>query len=311
MKAEFKVRAWVTASAMVATLVLPACTTTSVSSGITKEGQVDGAVVFPDPAKSAWLREGTFPNIDELRKVMPGMSKEQLSLMLGRPHFREGAFGVREWDYIFNFRNTAGGADYSTCQYKVIFDNTAIARNFYWSPAACAGRLTMTKVAAAPVAPAAIDPPPIRIGVPSSPTERIEQAPTAKTAEPRRIQLSADVLFAFARANVNGLPGTRKELERVAAELRAMGRIGRLEIVGHTDRLGSAALNQRLSLARANNVGAYLNAHGVKGVETEVRGQGANAPLVDCKESGLSELIGCLAPNRHVEILAWAVEPAH
>ena len=53
------------------------------------------------------------------------------------PHFAEGMYGVREWDYTFNFRTGQGNA-FTTCQFKVIFDKDAVAQTFHWQPAACA-----------------------------------------------------------------------------------------------------------------------------------------------------------------------------
>ena len=93
--------------------------------------------MFPDIDKDATLKEGLFVNLANLRQVAPGMTKEQVYALLGRPHFKEGIGPVREWDYIFNFRNAADPA-HVTCQYKVLFDKNLKARNFYWLPASCA-----------------------------------------------------------------------------------------------------------------------------------------------------------------------------
>ena len=54
------------------------------------------------------------PNIESLRAVGPGVTKDQLYYLLGRPHFREGYAGVREWDYLFHFRVDGKVV---TCQY--------------------------------------------------------------------------------------------------------------------------------------------------------------------------------------------------
>ena len=67
----------------------------------------EDAVTFP-ARDEAWLKEGTFPNIENLRKMMPGLSKNQVYALLEEPHFSEGFFGVRKWNYIFNFRTGKG-----------------------------------------------------------------------------------------------------------------------------------------------------------------------------------------------------------
>lgn len=117
---------------ILAASVLSACGTRHVSRDISPEGTA-GEVIFPD-ASRAVLAEGTFPNVDNLRSIGPGATRDQLYQALGRPHFREGLFAVREWDYLFHFRTEAG---VSSCQYKVIFDKDSLGQSFYWSPASC------------------------------------------------------------------------------------------------------------------------------------------------------------------------------
>ena len=129
------------ALAIAALLSLAGCGTSTVSRDISDDGRA-GEVVFPDIGKDAWLKEGTFPNPDNLRRIAPGVTKDQLYELVGRPHFRESLFDVREWDYIFNFR-VAGGV--KTCQYKVIYDTALRAQSFHWLPADCAELLKTTQ----------------------------------------------------------------------------------------------------------------------------------------------------------------------
>src|SRR3546814_12185416 len=84
------------------------------------EGRGAGAPVFPDLA-TATFAGGTYPNVDNLRAIAPGMTKDQLYDLIGRPHFHEGVFGVREWNYLFNFRDRSeerrvGNECVSTCR---------------------------------------------------------------------------------------------------------------------------------------------------------------------------------------------------
>jgi outer membrane protein assembly factor BamE (lipoprotein component of BamABCDE complex) len=134
--------------ATAAVLALQACGTLSVTplQDLPDNGR-PAAVVFPEIQKTAWLKEGVFVNLDRLRMVAPGVTKDQLYDLLGRPHFREGMGAVREWDYIFNFR-TGTGNEFSTCQYKVVFDKDALAQSFHWAPAECASVLKPKPVAA-------------------------------------------------------------------------------------------------------------------------------------------------------------------
>ncbi|HAV9700045.1 TPA: outer membrane protein assembly factor BamE [Escherichia coli] len=106
-------------------------------SRVTDEGTTE-EVVWPSPDKVTFNHDGTqkgsWPLLEKLRQIKAGMNKEQIYQLAGRPHFAEGLFGVREWDYLFNFTSPKG--DY-TCQYKVLFDRNMDARSFYWKPENC------------------------------------------------------------------------------------------------------------------------------------------------------------------------------
>lgn len=79
---------------------------------------------------------GTWPNWDNVRQVEAGMNKDQLYYLLGRPHFSEGMFNVREWDYVFNYRENG---EQKVCQYKVLFDKDMNVAQQWWLPNGCNG----------------------------------------------------------------------------------------------------------------------------------------------------------------------------
>jgi outer membrane protein OmpA-like peptidoglycan-associated protein len=254
-----------------AALALSACGTRHVSRDISPQG-VAGEVVFPDPAHIV-LKGGTFPNLGDLRLVGPGMTKDQLYQLLGRPHFHEGYVGVREWDYLFHFRKDG---KIITCQYKVVYDKDYIAQTFHWAPASCADLL------AEPAAPAATE------------------------VKERTFKLSADALFEFAKYGAEDiLPRGREELAAIANQLQGADSAS-IKIVGHTDRIGSDAANQLLSQRRAQTVREFLADHGVAASAMTAEGRGESEPVKDCEEQARTALIACLAPNRRVEIKAAA-----
>ena len=115
--------------ALLASLTLAGCSTMSEvdESGHTNEP------VFPE-LDSLEFKAGSYPNLDNLRQIQAGVTRDQLYELIGRPHFTEG-FRVREWDYLFNF-NTPEGV--KQCQYKVLFDKDMTGQSFYWKPAECA-----------------------------------------------------------------------------------------------------------------------------------------------------------------------------
>ncbi|MBY4896179.1 outer membrane protein assembly factor BamE [Cupriavidus sp. AU9028] len=98
------------------------------------------------------LREGIHPDPARLALVKPGMTKDQLYHLLGRPHFLEGFFFVREWDYLFHLQTPSGD---KACQYKVLFDRDMRAQQFLWREQACADAATALSAAAAGSKPGA------------------------------------------------------------------------------------------------------------------------------------------------------------
>lgn len=275
---------------LIAALVIAAAAMQGCASSGSKLS-ADGAndkIVFPD-VKSAWLKEAVDPNIDNLRRVAPGMTKDNIYSLLGRPHFSEGIIGVREWDYVFNFRKTADSA-VQTCQYKIIYAPDMHLRNTYWQPESCAELLK---------------PEPL-------PTKTVVERVVEKTVsvpgpEIVRIRVAADGIFEFDKSDITELrPGGIEKLNKVADQLLSGGEITQLQIVGHTDRLGDDAYNQRLSEARANAIREYLIKKNIAAELIAAKGVGKSQPLVECRQTKRDEhLIRCLEPNRRFEIEAW------
>jgi outer membrane protein OmpA-like peptidoglycan-associated protein len=91
------------------------------------------------------------------------------------------------------------------------------------------------------------------------------------------------------------LPISREILQDVARSLVTNPAV-RVEVAGHTDSTGSRAVNERLSLARAESVKAFLIENGVAADRMEVRGYASTQPVASNKTvSGRAE-------NRRVEL---------
>ncbi|MGQ2995734.1 OmpA family protein [Variovorax sp.] len=233
---------------------------------------------FPDPARANW-KQGAFPAPKAFERVRPGMGKDPLRELLGWPHFSEGLWGVREWNYIFHFYN-GKGSDYTTCQYMVRFNADNLATGAWWKDPECA----------------LLAQPPAATPIPAS----------ARLAPPQKLTLSADGLFRFdGAAATDLLPEGRARVERLAGELRHGFRaLHYVVVTGHTDRLGGDAYNEALSLARANTVRDLLVQQGIERKLIRTAGMGKRQPVVsDCEGTRASPaLLQCLQPNRRVEI---------
>lgn len=127
------------------------------------------------------------------------------------------------------------------------------------------------------------------------------EAPAPKpTAE--KIKLAADALFDFDKATLK--PEGKAKLDELAAQANAL----KLEVilaVGHTDRIGSEAYNQRLSERRAAAVKNYLVSQGVNANRVYTEGKGEVQPVTgnQCDNvRGRAALISCLQPDRRVEV---------
>jgi len=129
---------YISTHAMAAAIVLSTTALAGCSSpSRPTEHGTSNTLVFPD-VKDAWTGDGTFPSVEHLKLLAPGMTKDQLYALVGRPHFETGMFNVREWDYLFNFRTDMAALDHVVkCQMKVLFDKDMLSRSYHWSPEAC------------------------------------------------------------------------------------------------------------------------------------------------------------------------------
>ena len=132
-----------------------------------------------------------------------------------------------------------------------------------------------------------------------------EAEPVKPAVTTEKISLKADALFAFDRSGLEDiLPKGRAELDELAEVLRSgYAHIENMTLIGHTDRLGSEAYNQRLSEARAQTVKRYLQQRGVNAPMT-THGRGETQPVsTDCKGSQpTAALKACLQPDRRVDV---------
>jgi len=91
------------------------------------------------------------------------------------------------------------------------------------------------------------------------------------------------------------LPESRDILQDVAQSLIANPEV-KVEVAGHTDNTGSRALNERLSLERAEAVKAFLAEHGVEADRMQVHGYAWDQPVASNKTASGR------AQNRRVEL---------
>ena len=112
--------------------------------------------------------------------------------------------------------------------------------------------------------------------------------------------MPSEVTFAFGSANLS--PEFRATLDKVGATLVEYEKTY-VDVMGHTDSVGTDAYNQRLSTNRANAVKDYLVGKGIEKNRVYTEGKGEAQPVADNKTREGR------AKNRRVEIEVVGTRP--
>ncbi|HRD99519.1 MAG TPA: OmpA family protein, partial [Rubrivivax sp.] len=126
-------------------------------------------------------------------------------------------------------------------------------------------------------------------------------APAPKPAAPppppapvsEKVTFAADAFFDFAKSKLK--PEAQAKLSDLVDKTKGVN----LEViiaVGHTDSVGGDAANQKLSVARAEAVKAFLTSKGIEKNRVYTEGKGEKQPVADNKTAEGR------AKNRRVEV---------
>lgn len=108
-----------------------------------------------------------------------------------------------------------------------------------------------------------------------------------------KLDIPSDISFDTGRSDIKA--NFAPILERFADGLRNNPN-AEVRIVGHTDSTGSDAINNPLSLARAESARNFLTLRGVSGARIQVEGRGSHQPVAS------NDTLDGRARNRRVEI---------
>lgn len=127
-----------------------------------------------------------------------------------------------------------------------------------------------------------------------------EPPPVTPTRE--TITLGADAQFAFDEATLK--PEGEERLDALAQDIQSLGagNVSRIEVVGHTDSIGTEEYNQGLSERRAQSVVDYLVLQGIDPAIISARGAGEANPIAD------NSTPEGRAQNRRVDVTVEATE---
>jgi OmpA-OmpF porin, OOP family len=127
---------------------------------------------------------------------------------------------------------------------------------------------------------------------PGADIDAVGVMPATRAVE--RVELPSEVLFAFDSSML--VDSAARELDQVVSAIQR--RAGAtVTILGHTDDLGTAEYNQRLSDQRARAVAAYLEDKGIRAERITARGYGESRPVAPGESDAERR------KNRRVEIL--------
>ena len=122
----------------------------------------------------------------------------------------------------------------------------------------------------------------------------------SQTADNRlKLDIPSDISFATNRSDIS--PSFAPILNQFATSLN-QNTVTTVTIIGHTDSTGSDAINNPLSVDRANSARDYLVSRGVARTRIVTDGRGSREPIADNSNPSTR------AKNRRVEI--YVAEPA-
>lgn len=149
--------------------------------------------------------------------------------------------------------------------------------------------------------PAPVTPAPVAV---AEVEPEVMPAPAPAVCVPKfeTVTISAEKLFGFDKAKLQ--EGSKPALDEVVAKLKEHPEFELVLVTGHTDRIGSAAYNQKLSERRAEQVKNYIVSQGIDGSRLKAVGKGESEPVVACTGIRGKKAVECLQPNRRVVISA-------
>lgn len=129
-----------------------------------------------------------------------------------------------------------------------------------------------------------------------------EAAPAAKPY--KDYVLPGDVLFRFGKSGYGDISSTgNKAINALVTQLQNENvSLKQIDVIGHTDAIGSPSSNQALGLKRAQTVRRLLIDAGLPASAIRANSAGANDPVTQQCKGSRAELIACYAPDRRVVV---------